>query len=109
MKAEIIPALFTKNLKAVPPKKPDRHLKKLTKLSPGAAYLYKNVLLKKLAGKPVNTVEIDLSAFELCDIETVCDYYENHISPDRRENKPLIDLYTAIKNSPAKTKPVEFL
>lgn len=98
-----------KNLKAVPPKKPDRHLKKLTKLSPGAAYLYKNVLLKKLAGKPVNTVEIDLSAFELCDIETVCDYYESQISPDRRENKPLIDLYETVKNAPAKARPVEFL
>ena len=98
-----------KNLKAVPPKKPDRHLKKLTKISPGAGYLYKYVLLPKLAGRTVNTGEIDLSAFELRDIETVCDYYENHILPDRRENKPLIDLYTAIKNSPAKTKPVEFL
>ena len=98
-----------KNLKAVPPKKPDRHLKKLTKISPGAAYLYKNVLFNKLAGKPVNTGEIDLSAFELRDIETVCDYYENHISPGRRENKPLVDLYETVKNSPGKTRPVEFL
>ena len=98
-----------KNLKAVPPKKPDSHLKKLTKISPGAAYLYKNVLLKKLAGKPVNTGEINLSAFELRDIETVNDYYEKHILPDRRENKPLNDLYTAIKNPPAKARPVEFL
>lgn len=98
-----------KNLKAVPPKKPDKHFKKLTKISPGAAYLYKNVLLKKLAGKPVNTGKLDLSAFGLRDIETVCNYYENHISPDRRENKPLIDLYETVKNAPAKARPAEFL
>ena len=71
--------------------------------------LYKNVLLPKLAGRTVNTGEINLSAFELRDIETVCDYYENHISPDRRENKPLVDLYETVKNAPAKTRPVEFL
>ena len=98
-----------KNLKAVPPKKPDRHFKKLTKISPGAAYLYKNVLLPKLAGKTVNTEKLDLSAFELRDIETVCNYYENHILPDRRENKPLVDLYEAVKNAPAKARPVKFL
>ena len=109
MKAEIIPALFMKNLKAVPPKKPDKHLKKLIKISPGAGYLYKNVLLPKLAGRTVNTGKIDLSAFELCDIETVCDYYEKHILPDRRENKPLVDLYETVKNAPAKARPVEFL
>ena len=98
-----------KNLKAVPHKKPDRHFKKLNKISPGAAYLYREVILPKTYGKTVNTKDLDMSAFELEDIETVCGYYEDILSVCRRENKPLIDLYETIKNAPAKARPVKFL
>ena len=65
MQAEIIPELIIKNLRAVPSKKPDKHLKELEKLSPGAAYLYRKVIIPKLDGKTVNTSELDIDDFML--------------------------------------------
>lgn len=109
MQAEIIPELLIKNLRAVPSKKPDRHFKKLNKISPGAAYLYREVIFHKIYGKTVNTKDLDMSAFELEDIETVCRYYEDNLSVCRRENKPLLDLYEALKSELPKSRPTEFL
>ena len=109
MQAEIIPELIIKNLRAVPSKKPDRHLKELEKLSPGAAYLYRKVIIPKLDGKTVNTSELDMSKFELNDIETVCSYYSNSISVARKENKPLFLLNNAIIELPPLNKRTSFL
>ncbi len=96
MQADIIPKLLIKNLRAVPSKKPDKHLKELEKLSPGAAYLYRKVIIPKLDGKTVKTSELDMSEFELNDIETVCNYYHRSISVAGEKNKPLFLLYNAI-------------
>lgn len=109
MQAEIIPELLIKNLKAVPSKKPDKHLKKLEKLSPGAAYLYKKVILPKLDGKTVNTNELDMSEFELEDIETASRYYENNISVNRSQNKPLFVLHDTILKLPPLHTRTDFL
>lgn len=109
MQAEIIPELLIKNLRAVPSKKPDKHIKRLKKQSPGAAYLYREVILPKIYGKTVTTNDLDMSAFELEDIETVCGYYEDNLSVCRRENRPLLDLYEALKSELPKSKPTEFL
>ena len=80
MLAEIIPELFIKNLRAIPSRKPDNHLKKLKKISPGAAYLYRTVILPKMQGKEVSTGVLNMSAFERRDIETVCEYFNNNQS-----------------------------
>ena len=68
----------------------------LEKLSPGAAYLYRKFIIPKLDGKTVNTSELDMSEFELNDIETVCSYYHRRISVAGEKNKPLFLLYNAI-------------
>ena len=68
MQAEIIPELFMKNLRAVPSKKPDKHSKRLKRISPGAAYLYRAVIIPKMQEKTVNTSEINMDAFEISDI-----------------------------------------
>ena len=47
-----------KNLRAVPSKKPDKHSKRLKRISPGAAYLYRAVIIPKMQEKTVNTSEI---------------------------------------------------
>lgn len=109
MQAEIIPGLLIKNLKAVPSKKPDNHLRELEKLSPGAAYLYRKVIIPKLDGKTVNTSELDMSEFELNDIETVCNYYHHSISVARKENKPLFLLNNAITELPPLNTRTSFL
>ena len=109
MQAEIIPGLLIKNLRAVPSKKPDKHLKELEKLSPGAAYLYRKVIIPKLDGKTVNTKELDMSKFELEDIETVCDYYSHRISVNRKANKPLFILHETITGLPALNTRTSFL
>ncbi len=44
-----------KNLRAIPSRKPVNHYKRLKKISSGAAYLYKAVILPKTQGKEVNT------------------------------------------------------
>ena len=109
MQAEIIPGLLIKNLRAVPSKKPDKHLKELEKLSPGAAYLYRKVIIPKLDGKTVNTKELDMSKFKLEDIETVCDYYSHRISVSRNANKPLFILHKTITGLPALNTRTSFL
>ena len=109
MQAEIIPGLLIKHLKAVPSKKPDNHLKELEKLSSGAAYLYRKVIIPKLDGKAVNTNELDMSEFELEDIETASRYYENNISVNRNKNKPLFVLYNTITELPPLHTRTDFL
>ena len=52
-----------KNLRAVPSKKPDKHSKRLKRISPGAAYLYRAVIIPKMQEKTVNTSEINMDAF----------------------------------------------
>ena len=42
-----------KNLRAVPSKKPDKHSKRLKRISPGAAYLYRAVIIPKMQEKTV--------------------------------------------------------
>ena len=39
----------------------------------------------------------------------ICGYYEDNLSVCRRENKPLLDLYEALKSELPKSKPTEFL
>ena len=63
-----------KNLRAIPSRKPVNHYKRLKKISSGAAYLYKAVILPKTQGKEVNTGTVNMAAFDRTDIETVCDY-----------------------------------
>lgn len=109
MLAEIIPGLFLKNLKAIPSKKPDNHLKRLKRISPGAAYLYKAVVLPKMMGKEVYTNKLDMTAFERGDIETVCDYYKEKLEVQRPENKVLFALYEKIKGSPPLNSRTDFL
>lgn len=109
MQAEIIPKVLIKSLKAIPSKKPDNHLKTLKKLSPGAAYLYKAVLLPKMQGKTVNTVNIDMTAFEPRDIETVCEYYKENIAIERKSNKALFVLYEKLSASPPLITQTSFL
>lgn len=109
MQAEIIPKLFIKNLKAIPSKKPVNHPKKLKKISLGAEYLYRAVILPKMQGKEVYTGRVNMDAFELEDIETVCDYYNEKVAAERSENEALRSLYTKIKSSPALNSHTDFI
>ena len=104
MQAEIIPELFMKNLRAVPSKKPDKHSKRLKRISPGAAYLYKSVIIPKMQGKTVNTGEINMDA-----IETVYRYYEKDVAVDRPENRVLYELYEKLQKSAPLISQTKFL
>ena len=46
-----------KNLRAVPSKKPDKHSKRLKRISPGAAYLYRAVIIPKMQEKLTLTLQ----------------------------------------------------
>lgn len=100
MLVEIVPELFMKNLRAIPSRKPDNHYKKLKKISSGAAYLYKAVILPKMRGKEVYTGKVNMSTFDRMDIETVCDYYNENVAAERPENKALFELYSKISGAP---------
>lgn len=89
-----------KNLRGVPSKKPDNHYKKLKKISSGAEYLYRTVILPKMQGKEVSTGEVNMTAFDRTDIEIICDYYKDNIAAERSENKPLFELYSKISGAP---------
>ena len=109
MQAEIIPKLFIKNLRAIPSKKPVNHPKKLKKISLGAEYLYRAVILPKMQGKEVYTGRVNMDAFKLEDIETVCDYYKENIAADRPENKALFELYSKIAYTPPLNSHSDFI
>ena len=98
-----------KNLAAIPSKKPDNHLKKLKNISPGAAYLYKAVILPKMQEKTVNTKEVNMSCFALEDIEILCNYFNANLAVDRPENKVIYSLYTRITNTPPLNCRADFL
>lgn len=98
-----------KNLRAIPSRKPDNHYKKLKKISLGAAYLYKAVILPKMQGKEVYTGKVNMTAFDLEDIETVCDYYNKNLAIDRPENKPLFELYSKISGAPPLNSHSDFI
>lgn len=100
MLVEIVPELFMKNLRAIPSRKPVNHCKKLEKISSGAAYLYKAVILPKMQGKEVYTGKVNMTAFNRTDIETVCDYYKDNVAAERPENKALFELYSKIAYTP---------
>lgn len=89
-----------KNLRAVPSKKPDKHSKRLKRISPGAAYLYRAVIIPKMQEKTVNTSEINMDAFEISDIEIVYRYCEKNVAAERPENKALFELYSKIAYTP---------
>ena len=74
-----------KNLRAIPSKKPVNHYKRLKKISSGAAYLYKAVILPKMQEKEVYTNELNMSAFELDDINAVYNYFRFNIELDNTE------------------------
>lgn len=109
MQAEIIPELFMKNLRAVPSKKPDKHSKRLKRISPGAAYLYRAVIIPKMQEKTVNTSEINMDAFEISDIETVYRYCEKNVAVDRPENRVLYELYDRLQKTAPLTSRTDFL
>lgn len=98
-----------KNLRAVPSKKPDKHSKRLKRISPGAAYLYRAVIIPKMRGKEVNTGKVNMTAFDRMDIETVCDYYKENIAADRPENKALFELYSKIAYTPPLNSHSDFI
>ena len=109
MLAEIVPELFMKNLRAIPSRKPVNHCKRLKKISSGAAYLYKAVILPKTQGKEVNTGKVNMTAFDRMDIETVCDYYKDNVAADRPENKALFELYSKIAYTPPLNSHSDFI
>lgn len=98
-----------KNLRAVPSRKPVNHCKRLKKISSGAAYLYRAVILPKMQEKEVNTGKVNMDAFDRTDIETVCDYYRENIAADRPENKALFELYSKIAYTPPLNSHSEFI
>ena len=98
-----------KNLRAVPSKKPDKHSKRLKRISPGAAYLYRAVIIPKMQEKEVNTGKVNMTAFDRTDIETVCDYYKENIAADRPENKALFELYSKIAYTPPLNSHSDFI
>lgn len=100
MLTKIIPRLLIKNLREVPSRKPDEHCEKLEKISPGAAYLYTEVILPKMQGKRVYTSKVNMAEFDLDDIEIICDYYKYNVAADRPETKPLFELYSKISDTP---------
>ena len=89
-----------KNLRAIPSKKQVNHYKELKKISSGAEYLYRTVILPKMQGKEVSTDEVNMSAFDLEDIEIICDYYKYNVAAERPENKVLFELYSKISYTP---------
>lgn len=109
MLAKIIPELLIKNLRNVPSRKPDDHCEKLEKISPGAAYLYTEVILPKMQGKRVYTSKVNMAEFDRMDIETVCDYYKENIAADRPENKALFELYSKIAYTPPLNSHSDFI
>ncbi len=109
MQAKIIPELLIKNLRNVPSRKPDDHCEKLEKISPGAEYLYRTVILPKMQGKEVSTDEVNMSAFDLEDIEIICDYYKYNVAADRPETKPLFELYSKISDTPPLNSHSDFI
>jgi len=98
-----------KNLRAIPSRKPDNHYKKLKKISSGAEYLYRTVILPKMLGKEVYTGKVNMTAFDLEDIETVCDYYKKNLAIDRPENKILFELYSKISDTPPLNSHSDFI
>lgn len=98
-----------KNLRSIPSRKPDNHYKKLKKISSGAAYLYKAVIIPKMQGKEVYTGKVNMTAFDLEDIETVCDYYNKNLAIDRPENKVLFELYSKIADTPPLNSHSDFI
>ena len=96
MLVEIVPELFMKNLRAIPSKKQVNHLKRLKKISPGAAYLYTEVILPKMQGKRVYTSKVNMAEFDLDDIEIVCDYFKDNIEYCRPKTEPLASLYEKV-------------
>ena len=96
MLVEIVPELFMKNLRAIPSKKQVNHLKRLKEISSGAAYLYKAVILPKTQGKEVYTGKVNMTAFDLDDIEIVCDYFKDNIEYCRPKTEPLASLYEKV-------------
>ena len=98
-----------KNLRAVPSKKPDKHSKRLKRISPGAAYLYRAVIIPKMQEKEVYTGKVNMTAFDRMDIETVCDYYKENIAAERPENKALFELYSKISGAPPLNSHSDFI
>ena len=109
MLVEIVPELFMKNLRAIPSRKPDNHYKKLKKISSGAEYLYRTVILPKMLGKDVSTDEVNMTVFDLEDIEIICDYYKYNVAAERPENKPLFELYSKISGAPPLNSHSDFI
>lgn len=68
-------------------------------VSEGFRYLYQNVLLPFLAGKRVNTTELNMNQFDLDDISILYTFYEEDFSS---EYKRLIQVLSVI----SKTEPV---
>lgn len=98
-----------KNLRAIPSRKPFNYLKELKEFSSGAAYLYTEVILPKMQGKEVSTGEVNMTAFDRTDIETVCDYYKDNVAADRPENKALFELYSKIAYTPPLNSHSDFI
>ena len=109
MLAKIIPELLIKNLRNVPSRKPDDHCEKLEKISPGAAYLYTEVILPKMQGKEIYTDELNMSAFELDDINTVYNYFKHNIEFKCTDRNALYALYQKIKAAPPLKVSADFL
>ena len=109
MLVEIIPELFMKNLRAIPSRRPDNHYKKLKKISSGAAYLYTEVILPKMQGKELYTDELNMSAFELDDINTVYNYFKHNIEFKCTDRNALYALYQKIKAAPPLKVSADFL
>lgn len=98
-----------KNLRAIPSKKPVNHYKRLKKISSGAAYLYKAVILPKMQEKEVYTNDLNMSAFELDDINTVYNYFSYNIELDSTEICTIHTLYEKIKAAPPLKASADFV
>lgn len=109
MLAEIVPELFMKNLRAIPSRKPFNYLKELKEFSSGAAYLYTEVILPKMQGKEIYTDGLNMSAFELDDINTVYNYFKHNIEFKCTDRNALYALYQKIKAAPPLKVSADFL
>ena len=98
-----------KNLRAIPSKKQVNHLKRLKEISSGAAYLYKAVILPKMRGKEIYTDDLNMSAFELDDINTVYNYFKHNIEFKCTDRNALYALYQKIKAAPPLKVSADFL
>ena len=98
-----------KNLRAIPSRKPFNYLKELKEFSPGAAYLYTEVILPKMQGKEIYTNELNMSAFELDDINTVYNYFKHNIEFKCTDRNALYALYQKIKAAPPLKVSADFL